>query len=332
MDRKKYSDKDYSNIYYTLNDEQKHHIDTFVKKGYKTKWLYIFASNRDLIPDESKNKDIDELENIFEPNELKEKIEWILLDYTDHRKVNKEVRCECGRPLRHEYIVIHNVTGEIFTLGIDHLKQYTNLDETEVREILKGFRRIDLEKREILEKIIEDRDMDIDTMINEDFIYPKDILVHIQLKLPLFDRQIRRLGKLGAFSNYVNKVSKIEQLKVNIDDNRSLSLEMIAEEYFQKNRTKTIKEDKLLKPEYDIDISNMLIDFKFGGFSLEYVEKTLNYLTYYENSIDPLSIDKKNIENVFRKALQRLPLGNLRNKVIDTEAILKRIHARQYRK
>jgi len=60
-----------------------------------------------------------------------------------------------------------------------------------VRDIKKGFQKIDYERDELLFKIKTGWQLDI--KIPESFEVPKDIKQHLGLGLPLLDRQIRRL-------------------------------------------------------------------------------------------------------------------------------------------
>lgn len=90
--------------------------------------------------------------------------EWVLIDYIDNGFVNDKTPCECGRPLRYQYIVKNNKTDEVKRLGINHFEEHISLKKHVVKQIKKEFDLIEKEVTEISE--ITNRGWSIDEEIN----------------------------------------------------------------------------------------------------------------------------------------------------------------------
>jgi len=118
-------------------------------------------------------------------------LDWILIDYEDFLTVKSEIRCECGRPLRYRYTILHKPYGKKYTLGITHLEDHIKLSPEIVRLISSGLQKIDLERDEILTKIKDNWKLSFDIPI--DFEIPKDMQDQLRVNLPLLDRQEERL-------------------------------------------------------------------------------------------------------------------------------------------
>ncbi|MEC0473626.1 DUF3895 domain-containing protein [Bacillus altitudinis] len=74
---------------------------------------------------------------------------WVLIDYIDNGFVNSETPCECGKPLRYQYIVKHHETGQIKRLGIKHFEDHIGLKREKVNRMRKEFVSIEKEVEEI---------------------------------------------------------------------------------------------------------------------------------------------------------------------------------------
>ncbi|GIN86122.1 hypothetical protein J6TS2_25080 [Heyndrickxia sporothermodurans] len=130
--------------------------------------------------------------------ELEREIQqWEFIDLLDGGQGNRPYRCECGMSLRYQYIVKNLETGELKKLGKNHFEFHTGIPSSIVKDIIKGFERIDCELDEILYKIeygwddsslIKAKEYKIDI--------PEDIQEHLHLKLPLLDKQLHRLDRL----------------------------------------------------------------------------------------------------------------------------------------
>lgn len=207
-----YSEKQLNGAYLELSSEQKNVLDEKIKRGMKTKWLNVWAKKKGEVLTE------DQLEN---PEEAMDTLlEWILLDYEDHLTVKKDVRCECGRPLRHRYRVLHKETGQVYSLGRVHFEQHTGLSPELVREIMKGLKEIDLERDEILTKVIDNWILPFDIPRNVQI--PRDMVEQLRVNIPLLDRQIARLRSLitksikSKLKLTSNKKSEPKQLELNM--------------------------------------------------------------------------------------------------------------------
>ncbi|PDY72671.1 hypothetical protein CON91_31440 [Bacillus wiedmannii] len=120
----------------------------------------------------------------------------MLIDYIDAGAVSYDHLCECGRPLRYQYIVKNLVTDKILKFGKDHFEKHTGLSSDIVKAVIKGMYNIDHELDEILTKISSDWSLSESlgvSFIPDDLIMPIDIREHLELDLPLLDRQVMRL-------------------------------------------------------------------------------------------------------------------------------------------
>ncbi|WLD91921.1 DUF3895 domain-containing protein [Alkalihalobacillus sp. AL-G] len=170
-----------------LNDEQKSYLNERLKRGRKTVFANTLAMDKGLyLPDGASDEEIELLLD-----------EWILEDYIDHEVVSADHPCECGRPLRYEYIVRHLQTNERRSFGVNHFEEHTGLSPDIVKAIMKGFQKIDYELDEVLSKLKNNwtRDDTIQDLPHE-LEMPHDILQHLHLKLPLLERQKERLNKI----------------------------------------------------------------------------------------------------------------------------------------
>ncbi|MGG3471538.1 DUF3895 domain-containing protein [Neobacillus pocheonensis] len=171
----------------SLNEEQVRFLKDEMKRGRRTVFANVIASQKGLrVPEGATFEDIEHLVD-----------SWILVGYVDAGRVTSDLKCECGRSLRYQYHVINKQTGEERKFGIDHLELHTGIDAKTVSEIRSGFSMIDLELDEILLKIEAGWSIDkLSLPPFSDIKLPQDIQLHIDLQLPLLDRQIARIRKL----------------------------------------------------------------------------------------------------------------------------------------
>jgi hypothetical protein len=170
-----------------LTDQQRTFILEHVKRGKKTIFANELAKDKGLVlPIEASTEDIEMLLD-----------EWVLEDYIDNGFINPETPCECGRPLRYQYIVKHKSTNEIRRFGITHFEEHTGIPAEIVSAIKKGFSVIDYEMDDLLSKIKSNWSLDDkELFIPDGFIFPKEIRNHLDNQVPLLDRQIQHLRKL----------------------------------------------------------------------------------------------------------------------------------------
>ncbi|MDP4092548.1 MAG: hypothetical protein Q8920_04235 [Bacillota bacterium] len=177
---------DLKKTYLSLTEEQKKVLDGYIKRGLKTKWLNSWAEKLGSVLTE------EELDN---PDKTIESLlEWQLIEYEDNIIVDGNLKCECGRSLRRRYTILHKPTGKIYKLGVIHFEQHTDMSPEMVRLITKGLQKIDLEKEELLEKV--KNKWRLPFSIPFDMPVPNDMADQLRVKLPLLNRQEKRLQVL----------------------------------------------------------------------------------------------------------------------------------------
>ncbi|SEM73656.1 Protein of unknown function [Mesobacillus persicus] len=169
-----------------LSTQQKEFIDLYVKRGKRTSFANVLARDKGIVLPHSAT--IEEIEMILD--------EWVLEDYIDNGFVNPETPCECGKPLRYQYIVKHLTTNQIRRFGITHFEEHTGLPADIIASVKKGFNQIDYERDELLSKIRDGWSLiDYISNIPEDLQLAKDIKSHLDAGIPLLDRQLNRLKR-----------------------------------------------------------------------------------------------------------------------------------------
>ncbi|MGG3759602.1 DUF3895 domain-containing protein [Bacillus anthracis] len=187
--------EDRDRIMGSLSDEQQDYLRNFLKRGKRTAFASVLARLKG---------------DGLEENAEHISTQWMFIEYIDAGKVSNEHPCECGRPLRYQYIVKNLVTNKILKFGKDHFERHTGLPSSIVKAVLKGMYKIDCELDEILNKISSGwslfEDLDVSS-IPDDLIMPIDIREHLELDLPLLDRQVMRLkGDLRSYNSLKKKI------------------------------------------------------------------------------------------------------------------------------
>lgn len=182
-----YSSEELDEAYESLNAEQKLFLDQEVIRGTKTNWLNVWAKKlgQELTEEELKNPD----------QTMKKYLDWRLISYVDSLRVNPNTRCECGKALRYQYTVENIKTKKIYKLGIKHLQDHTGMNPELVKAITQGLKKIDLERDEILTKVIDGWKMPFPVPSNLEI--PSDIVNQLEIGLPLLERQVVKLYKLA---------------------------------------------------------------------------------------------------------------------------------------
>lgn len=197
-----HSQEELDAAYLSLTKEQREILDEKVKRGMKTKWLNLWCKKKGEVLTK------EELDN---PDKTMESmLDWTLLNYEVNLSGNPDIRCECGRQLKYRYTVLHKETGRIYKLGIIHFKEHTGLEPEMVRLVVKGLKEIDLERDEILSKVIDNWELPLNIPAGVEI--PDDISEQLRVKLPLLDRQIKQLEKI--ISKYFIKEKRYIQNKV----------------------------------------------------------------------------------------------------------------------
>lgn len=120
---------------------------------------------------------------------------WVLVDILDSGYGNKHYRCQCGTPLRYQYRIMNKKENTIVGFGETCLANHTSLSSEIVKDILKGFHKIDQERDEILLKFARNDFFNIEKYLHLDGISPVTIN-QVNIGLPLLDKQIEQLENL----------------------------------------------------------------------------------------------------------------------------------------
>ncbi|WP_028552731.1 DUF3895 domain-containing protein [Paenibacillus sp. UNC451MF] len=171
-----------------LNDQQRQYLNEDMIRGRRTVFANVMSRGKGyFIPEGATFEDIEHLLT-----------SWVYINYIDAGHVSSELKCECGRALRYQHIVQNKEDGVIKKFGIDHLQLHTGIDAKIVAEILKGFDAIDFELDEILSKIEKGWSMEMQRLPDlRELTLPNDIQKHLELGLPLLDRQVVRIRRLA---------------------------------------------------------------------------------------------------------------------------------------
>lgn len=228
--REKYlSVKKRESILDTTTTEQKDYLNHVIKRGKKTVFANVMAKQKGFVlPENVASNNIEKLLN-----------EWILEDYIDSGFVNPETPCECGRPLRYQYVVRHLTTNATLKFGITHFEEHMNLPSEIVSEVKKGFLQIDYELDELLQKVESGWSLEknIGTLPG-DFELKDNFKQSLDIGIPLLDRQIKLLlNQLDAHmeKDQASKLPKLEMANLSspkkptissIGDNLTLNLNM----------------------------------------------------------------------------------------------------------
>lgn len=165
-----------------LTPEQQDFIMNTLRRGKRTAWLNIMAEMKGIVISPEDDEDT-----------IAQKIGGWILERFDDLGV-REGKCECGQPLRYVYHVTHIETKDTLSLGSTCIKTYTGLDAKTVDAVIKGMKVFDLEKEEILKKVINGWQLPF--TIPPGVEIPVDIQQHLDYQLPLLDRQIARLKRI----------------------------------------------------------------------------------------------------------------------------------------
>jgi len=209
-------------ILQTLTNEQQEFLTAFLKRGKKTAFANIMAKEK--AGDSVDGTDIASL--------------WEFIDYNDAGpdwNSTSTLYCECGRKLRYQYVVRNLETNEIKKFGIAHFEEHTGIPANLANKIKAGLESIDYELDEILLKVshnwsLSDEGIDV---IPADIELSKDIRDHLNVDLPLLDRQVRRIK--DAIRD-IETAKKMESL-----------LSEVAQLATKPNKRKSIEKEEAIK-------------------------------------------------------------------------------------
>jgi len=220
-----------------LSPEQKEFIEFYAKRGKKTAFANVMAADKGMVLPDSAT--VEEMEQLID--------EWILEDYIDNGFRNPDTPCECGKPLRYQYIVRHMSTNQIRRFGITHFEEHTGLSASLVAAIKKGFTQIDYERDELLSKIQDGWSLsDHVPSLPNDLKIAKDIQQHLDANVPLLERQLNRLKRdirgyqekierttVSGFTTFNDNFKSVAEEKYEDQGSLDLFEEMIQEVPFK---------------------------------------------------------------------------------------------------
>ncbi|NLP52038.1 hypothetical protein [Bacillus sp. RO1] len=181
--KKVLSQKERDELLGSVTDSQREYLLKFLKRGKKTLFSNLIANWK------ASSVEDEEVEVAA--------ASWELIDYIDAGPNwhNDSLYCACGRQLRRQYKVSNTLTGEVKAFGIQHFQEHTQIEPELVRDIIKGFERIDYELDEVLLKMVDGWTLEAEWLpdIPMDFVFPTDIAEHLNQGIPLLERQVERL-------------------------------------------------------------------------------------------------------------------------------------------
>jgi hypothetical protein len=167
-----------------MSEAQREFMIEKMKQGKKSKWLEALARYKGVaISEEMSLEEISEQVN-----------DWVLVDVLDGGRYCRPYQCECGKSLRHQYIVHHREKGVTYKLGQVCFEHYTKLPPEVLKNIRDGFYHIDLERDEILGKYYSGIRDDLGAW--RDLDLPDEIWEQVGLGLPLSSKQIKWMESL----------------------------------------------------------------------------------------------------------------------------------------
>jgi len=141
--------------------------------------------------------------------------DWMITDFIDFGFGNLAGQCACKRRLRYQFTVEHQKTGKMIQYGKDHLSTFLNIDVRDINGVIDELNNIDHELDELLWKIKHD-DFGYENYekVPDKTVVSKIIVKHIDINVPLLDRQIYRLIK--AFDKQMEAILE-EKKKIYLD-------------------------------------------------------------------------------------------------------------------
>jgi hypothetical protein len=221
--------------------------------------------------------------------ELENEIQqWEFIDLLDGGEGNRPFRCECGMPLRYQYIVQNMETGEIRRFGKQHFEYHTGIPSTIVKDIIKGFEQLDYEMDEILYKLDNNWDSSILTKIsNLKIDIPLDIQEQHNLELSLLEKQLNRLQKLVRDKErelQQQELRRIKEVRIENFQTAKTAAKSGAESVplIPRSESKTINFTPVIHSPLGNDIHQFIIQLleKYGTISVLEICQELNSIPH----------------------------------------------------
>ncbi|WP_336770069.1 DUF3895 domain-containing protein [Bacillus bombysepticus] len=174
-------------IFQSMSDEQRNYLEDHIRLDRRS----MFAN---------------------ELADFKSDQQWELIDFIDAGEIS-DLKCQCGRRLRRQYIVQNSVTGEIIKLGSTHFEEHTGIPKSIAGQVKKGIHKIQYDLDELLSKF--DRKQLSKGLIASCKEFGVEIPESIdglnELDLPILDRHIDRLEKMLLDKAYEQQDSILKQ-------------------------------------------------------------------------------------------------------------------------
>ncbi|MFD0051462.1 DUF3883 domain-containing protein [Actinomycetes bacterium NPDC127524] len=125
--------------------------------------------------------------------------QWDFYRYIDHGEVISAAKCECGRPLRYEFVLKHKETQKLRSLGSTHLQEELKIPDDIAKEVKNSLHNIDYDLDEILTRVKNQWELSeyiLPFLNQKEFILPMDIKILLDADLPILERQENRLRDL----------------------------------------------------------------------------------------------------------------------------------------
>ena len=180
-----------------LTEEQKDYLENRLKIRRKSEWLQILANYKGV--DITNDMNVDEIEDKID--------DWILIDCLDGGYKRRPYKCDCGQPLRFQYIIQNKKEGEVRKLGENCFEKYLSLPASVIKDVKSGMYNIDLERDEILTKLRQKVFFPLSNYLH--LKIPPHIIEQYELGLPLLDRQIHLVEKINERYKEEKKLSRL---------------------------------------------------------------------------------------------------------------------------
>ncbi|MFE7064456.1 DUF3895 domain-containing protein [Sutcliffiella sp. NPDC057660] len=283
------SQKERDELLESVTDSQREYLINFLKRGKKTQFSNLIANWK-----ASSVKD-EEIEVAA--------ASWELIDYIDAGPdwQNDSLFCACGRQLRRQYKVSNTLTGEVQTFGIQHFQEHTKIEPELVKDIIKGFERIDYELDEILLKMVDGWTLEAEWLpeIPGDLSFPTDISEHLNQGIPLLERQVERL-RLEIRQHLKEKDKQLLERvykKQEEAKKKSQALQKAAQiESSMKLELEQQEQAKQAEKENKAAIEKMLVDRKENRKEIDFNKVRLSLKRKYQEAILEIINNHQNVE------------------------------------
>lgn len=172
--------------------------------------------------------------------------EWEFLEYNYDE--DRKLKCECGRSLNHQYVVINKKTGVVRKFGITHFEMHTGIPPQIVSDIVKGIGNIDYDLDELLYKVKYGWNSEVLKRAKELMVkIPDEIKGFINVQLPLLDKYIDVLIDLILLEE--NRLEREKRVKD--AEERERQIKKLQEERETRKKSETTPKIKTELSPYD---------------------------------------------------------------------------------